>query len=105
MNIGVYSFEKQGFSHLRNQTIMTTYWAGRTFVNQAQNLPMRTFIALILWAILLVLCWPIALILLFLFPLIWLILLPFKIIGLSINLVFQLVGAILMFPFRVLKSA
>lgn len=63
---------------------------------------MRTFIAVILWFILLVLCWPLALLLIFLFPLIWLILLPFKIIGLSVSLVFQFIGAILMFPFKVL---
>ena len=63
---------------------------------------MRTFIGIILWAILLVLCWPLALLMLFLFPLIWLILLPFKIIGLSISLLFQMISAIFMFPFRVL---
>jgi hypothetical protein len=39
-----------------------------------------------------------------LFPIIWLILLPFKIVGLSIDLVFKLVSAILLFPFRVMKS-
>jgi hypothetical protein len=65
-------------------------------------LPMRTLITVLLWAILLVLCWPLALLIIFLFPIIWLILLPFKIIGLSISLVFQFIGAILMFPFKVL---
>ena len=65
---------------------------------------MRTFIGIILWFILFVLCWPIAVLLIVLFPLIWLILLPFKIIGLSIDLVFKLISAILLFPFRVMKS-
>lgn len=65
---------------------------------------MKTFIGIILWFILFVLCWPIALLLIILFPLIWLILLPFKIIGLSIDLVFKLISAILLFPFRVMKS-
>ncbi|HRJ31632.1 MAG TPA: hypothetical protein PLV21_19060 [Cyclobacteriaceae bacterium] len=63
---------------------------------------MRTLLALLLWCILFVLCWPLAILLIFIFPLVWLILLPFKIVGLSISLLFQLVGAILMFPFRIL---
>ncbi len=63
---------------------------------------MRTFIAFALWFILLVLCWPLAILMIFLFPLFWLILLPFKIIGLSIDLLFKVVGSILLFPFKVL---
>lgn len=65
---------------------------------------MRTLIAIILWCILLVMCWPIALAMIVLLPLIWLILLPFRIIGFSIEMVFKLVGTILMFPFRVLSG-
>lgn len=65
---------------------------------------MKTFIALILWCILLVLCWPLALLMLILFPLIWLILLPFRIVGLTLDVLFNLVKAILLFPFRVLKT-
>jgi hypothetical protein len=65
---------------------------------------MRTLIAIILWCILLVLCWPIAIILIFLFPIIWLILLPFRIVGFTIEVVFKFIGAVLMFPFRLLKS-
>lgn len=65
---------------------------------------MRTFLAIILWCLLFVICWPLALAALFLFPLIWLILLPFRIVGLTVGLVFKLIGAILMFPFRVVKG-
>jgi hypothetical protein len=65
---------------------------------------MRTFIALILWFMLLVLCWPLALLMLFLFPLVWLILLPFRIIGFTLEAVFKLIGAILLFPFRLVKA-
>ncbi|HNP96644.1 MAG TPA: hypothetical protein PKJ63_13480 [Cyclobacteriaceae bacterium] len=64
---------------------------------------MRTLIALCLWFILLVLCWPLALLAIFLFPLLWLILLPFRILGFTIGFIFEAIGAILMFPFRVLK--
>lgn len=66
---------------------------------------MKLFISLVLWCILLVICWPIAMILLFLFPLVWLLLLPFKIVGLSIELIFKLISAIILFPFRMLSKA
>jgi hypothetical protein len=66
---------------------------------------MRTFLAIVLWCILLVICWPLAIIILFLFPLLWLILLPFRIVGLTIGLVFKLIGEILSFPFRVLRPS
>ncbi|HEX8039370.1 MAG TPA: hypothetical protein VF490_09465 [Chryseosolibacter sp.] len=65
---------------------------------------MSFFLSLVLWCILLVICWPLALLVLFLFPLVWLILLPFRIVGLTLELVFKLVGAILLFPFRVLSK-
>ena len=65
---------------------------------------MKTFLAVILWCILLVICWPVALLILFLYPVIWLILLPFRIVGLTIEAVFKLIGAILLLPFRILKA-
>ena len=65
---------------------------------------MKTFVALVLWFILLVLCWPLALIMLVLFPLVWLILLPFKIVGLTLGVVFNLIGTILTLPFRLLRA-
>ena len=66
---------------------------------------MRTFIGVVLWCILLVICWPLALLLLFIFPVLWLLLLPFRIVGFSIGLLFKLITAILLFPFRLLKSS
>jgi len=65
---------------------------------------MRTLLAILLWFILFALCWPLALALLFILPIIWLILLPFRIIGLTLEVVFKFIGAVLMFPFRILKS-
>lgn len=65
---------------------------------------MRTLLAIVLWCLLFVLCWPLAIVALILFPFVWLILLPFRIVGLTIGLVFKLVGAILMFPFRVARG-
>ncbi|MDH5250572.1 MAG: hypothetical protein OEW40_16375 [Cyclobacteriaceae bacterium] len=65
---------------------------------------MKTLLVIILWCILFVLCWPVALILLFLLPLVWLILLPFRILGFTIEVVFKFIGAVLLFPFRVVKA-
>jgi hypothetical protein len=56
----------------------------------------------LLWCILLLLCWPLALIALILYPLIWLILLPFRIIGIAVEGVLQLIWAIVTLPARLL---
>ncbi len=64
-----------------------------------------TFLGFVLWCLLLVLCWPLAIFMLFLLPLVWLILLPFRILGFTLDLVFQLIKAVLLFPFKVLKTA
>ncbi len=65
---------------------------------------MKTVIALLLWCILLVMCWPLALVMIVLLPLVWLILLPFTIIGLTLGVVFKLISAVLLFPFRVVGA-
>jgi hypothetical protein len=65
---------------------------------------MRTLLAVILWCLLFVLCWPLAIIMLVLFPFIWLILLPFRIIGFTLEVIFKFIGAVLLFPFRVVKA-
>lgn len=65
---------------------------------------MRLFVGLLLWCILFVLCWPLALLFLVFFPLLWLILLPFRIVGITLEWVFKLIGALLLFPFSVLRS-
>ena len=58
--------------------------------------------AFLLWVILLIICWPVALILLVLSPIIWLVMLPFRIVGIAVEGVFDLVRAIFLFPARVL---
>jgi hypothetical protein len=58
----------------------------------------------LLWCILLILCWPLALFALVLYPFIWLLLLPFRILGIAATGVFELLGAIIMFPARVLRG-
>jgi hypothetical protein len=61
-------------------------------------------VALLLWLILLVLCWPLALIALILYPIVWLILLPFRILGIAVDGVLELVRAVILLPARVLRG-
>lgn len=61
-------------------------------------------LTLILWLILLCLCWPIALIALLLYPIIWLVLLPFKLLGIAVGGVFELLRAIILLPARIVRG-
>ena len=63
-----------------------------------------SFTGFLLWVILLVICWPLALILLFLYPIIWLLMLPFRLIGITVEALFKFIGALLMLPFRIVRS-
>ena len=58
----------------------------------------------LLWCILFVVCWPLALLALILYPFIWLILLPFRILGIAVDGVFELLKAVLFLPARLLGS-
>ena len=59
--------------------------------------------AFLLWCILLVLCWPIALAALFIYPIVWLFLLPFRLVGIAVGGVLELVWAIITLPARVIR--
>ena len=61
---------------------------------------MLTFI---LWCILFVLCWPLALFALILYPIVWLLLLPFRLLGIAVGGILDLVAAIITLPARVLR--
>ncbi len=65
--------------------------------------PSIKMVSILLWILLLVICWPLALALLILYPLIWLILLPFRLAGIAIEGVFELIRAIFLFPARMLR--
>ena len=58
----------------------------------------------LLWCILLVMCWPLALMALVLYPLVWLVLLPFRIVGIAVGGVLELVKGIIFLPARVLRG-
>ncbi len=59
-------------------------------------------IKFLLWCILLFLCWPLALLALVLYPLVWLLLLPFRILGIAVEGVLELVWAVVTLPARIL---
>ncbi|MDD8013216.1 MAG: hypothetical protein PHX05_07055 [Acidobacteriota bacterium] len=58
----------------------------------------------LLWLILLVICWPLAILGLVLYPLVWLFLLPFRLLGLTVSAVFELLRALITLPARVLRG-
>lgn len=59
-------------------------------------------IKFMLWCLLLVVCWPLALIALVLYPIVWVLSLPFRLVGIAVGGVFELLRAIVTLPVRVL---
>ena len=57
-----------------------------------------------LWCILLVFCWPLALLALVLYPIVWLLLLPFRVVGIAVDGVLDLVGGIIRLPGKLLRA-
>jgi hypothetical protein len=57
----------------------------------------------LVWCILLVLCWPLALLALVMYPIVWILLLPFRIVGIAVEGVLELVRGIIMLPVRLLR--
>ena len=58
----------------------------------------------LLWCILLVICWPLAILALVLYPIVWLLLLPFRLLGIAVDGVLELIRAIFLLPARVLRG-
>ncbi len=61
-------------------------------------------IKFLLWCILLVLCWPLALLALIAYPFVWLLLIPFRIVGIAVGGVLELVSAIIFLPVRLVRA-
>ena len=59
-------------------------------------------LSFLVWLGLLFLCWPLALLALVLYPVLWLITLPFRLIGIGVEGVFELLRAIVLLPARIL---
>ena len=58
----------------------------------------------LLWCILLFLCWPLALLALVLYPLVWILALPFRLVGIAVGGVFELLRALIALPARILSG-
>ena len=61
---------------------------------------MLTFL---LWCLLFVISWPLALLALILYPIFWLILLPFRLVGIAVGGVLELVAGIIFLPARLFR--
>jgi hypothetical protein len=60
--------------------------------------------AFLLWCILFVLCWPLALLALVAYPFVWLLLLPFRIVGVAVHGVLEVIFLAITLPFRLLAA-
>lgn len=58
----------------------------------------------LVWCLLFVICWPLAFLALVLYPVVWILLLPFRLIGITVDAVFELLKAVLFLPARLLGS-
>jgi hypothetical protein len=58
----------------------------------------------LLWCLLLFFCWPLAILALVLYPIVWILTLPFRLVGIAVEGVFELLRAIITLPARVLRG-
>ena len=58
----------------------------------------------LLWCLLLVLCWPLALLAAIAYPMVWLLLLPFRLVGIAVHGVLELIAALIFLPVRLLRA-
>jgi len=61
-------------------------------------------IKFLLFCLLFVFCWPLALLAIVLYPLVWLFLLPFRLVGIAVHGVLELVAAVIFLPARLLRA-
>ena len=58
---------------------------------------------LLIWLLLFLFSWPLALLALVIYPIVWVLLLPFRIVGIAVGGVLELLWAILTLPARLLS--
>jgi hypothetical protein len=58
----------------------------------------------LLWCILLVLCWPLALLALLIYPIVWILLIPFRLVGIAVDVVLELLRGIVTLPLRLARG-
>ena len=59
----------------------------------------------LLWLLLLFVCWPLALLALILYPIVWILTLPFRLIGITVDAIFDFLKALLTLPARILGGS
>lgn len=59
----------------------------------------------LVWCLLLFFCWPLALLALVVYPIVWVILIPFRLVGIAVGGVLELVAAVITLPVRLLRRA
>lgn len=64
-----------------------------------------TLFAIVLWVFLFVVSWPLALLVLLLYPVIWVLMLPLRLFGIAVDVVFETLRTVLLFPVRLLRAA
>ena len=57
------------------------------------------------WILLAIVSLPLAILALVLYPIVWVIALPFRLIGVSVSAVFELIGGIIRLPARLLRGS
>jgi hypothetical protein len=61
-------------------------------------------VKLLVWLVLLVFCWPLAILALILYPIVWLLALPFRLVGITVDGLFELLKALFYLPARLLRG-
>ena len=61
-------------------------------------------VRILLFCLLVVVCWPLALVVAVAYPIVWVLLLPFRLVGVVVKGVFEVVGAVFALPVRVLRG-
>jgi len=61
-------------------------------------------LSFLLWLLLAAVAWPLALAVLVIYPLLWLLSIPFRIAGISVRAVFELLESIVRYPARLLAG-
>ncbi len=59
---------------------------------------------LLVWCVLLVVCWPLSLVVALLYPVVWLLMLPFRIVGIAVRGVLELMATVIFLPVPVLRG-
>ena len=87
---------------MQDNTVPSPGFRRRMDVNSPGEL--RRMVKFLLWCILLFLCWPLALLALVLYPLVWILMLPFRLLGIAVGGVFELLRSLITLPARILSG-